>query len=218
MLVDPGIGLLDVQHPDARLGRALIEGVGLKLLEHETAGRRLELLGRDANSVTDIVLTHADPDHAGALADFPSARVHMSAEQHAALQQGRPRYLPSSFAHGPRWVLHGVSSQRWFGLEARPLPLGLSAEVLLIPLFGHTPGHCGVAIQQDGHWLLHAGDAYYLRPEVHTDDHPVSQLSARNAEDDTQRRASLSQLRRLARDHADEVRFFSYHDPDELPR
>jgi len=31
-----------------------------------------------AASVTDVVLTHADPDHVGGLADLPHARVHLS--------------------------------------------------------------------------------------------------------------------------------------------
>ena len=35
----------------------------------------------------DIVLTHGDPDHAGGLADFPTAAVHLSAEEHAAVAQ-----------------------------------------------------------------------------------------------------------------------------------
>ena len=39
--------------------------------------------------------------------------------------------------------------------------------MLLVPLAGHTWGHSGVAIAEDGGgWLLHAGDAYFYRGEV----------------------------------------------------
>jgi hypothetical protein len=38
---------------------------------------------------------------------------------------------------------------------------GLIPDVRLIPLHGHTRGHCGVAIQTLKGWLLHCGDATY---------------------------------------------------------
>jgi glyoxylase-like metal-dependent hydrolase (beta-lactamase superfamily II) len=44
---------------------------------------------------------------------------------------------------------------------------GLPPEILFVPLPGHTWGHAGVAIQQQGAgWLLHAGDAYFYRGEM----------------------------------------------------
>ena len=72
-------------------------------------------------------------------------------------------------------------------------------------------------MRQGDRWALHVGDAYYLRVELTTDDHPVSRLAAERADDDAGRRASLEQLRRLARDHAGEVELFGYHDPGEMP-
>jgi glyoxylase-like metal-dependent hydrolase (beta-lactamase superfamily II) len=121
------------------------------------------------------------------------------------------------FEHGPKWRAYGSSARRWFGLEARPVALPFESEVLLIPLFGHTLGHCGIAVRQGDRWVLHVGDAYYLRVETLTDDHPVSQLTAQRADDDARRKASLEQIRRLLRDHSDEIELFGYHDPDEFP-
>jgi glyoxylase-like metal-dependent hydrolase (beta-lactamase superfamily II) len=216
-LVDTGIGLLDVRHPDERLGRPLIDMAGFLFDEADTAVRKVEGLGFRAGDVTHAVITHGDPDHVGGLADFPQARVHLSEEERAALEKDNPRYVPIQFAHGPRWTVHPRSTGRWFGLEARPVDLGFESEVLLIPLFGHTLGHCGVAIRQGDRWALHVGDAYYLRVELETDDHPVSRLTSQRADDDTLRRASLEHLRRLARDHGDEVDLFGYHDPTEFP-
>jgi glyoxylase-like metal-dependent hydrolase (beta-lactamase superfamily II) len=216
-LVDTGIGLLDVRNPVERLGRALIDTAGFQFNESDTAVRRVGALGYRAEDVRHVVLTHGDPDHAGGLADFPDAQVHVSEEEQAHISGGHRRYVPAQFAHRPAWKTHGRSARRWFGLEARPVELGFSSEVLLVPLTGHTLGHCGVAVQQGDRWLLHAGDAYYLRVELETDDHPVSALAAQRADDDGQRRTSLENLRRLVRDHGDEVHVVGYHDLTELP-
>jgi hypothetical protein len=75
-----------------------------------------------------------------------------------------------------------------------------------------------VALRQGGRWVLHVGDACYLKVELTSDDHPVSRLAAQRADDDASRRASLKQLRRLARDHRGEVELFGYHDSAEFPR
>jgi glyoxylase-like metal-dependent hydrolase (beta-lactamase superfamily II) len=216
-LVDTGIGLEDVRRPDDRLGRELIEAVGFRLIEDETATRQIERLGLAPAGLAQIILTHADPDHTGGLADFPDAAVYLAEEERLALESGNPRYVPTHFEHGPQWQPIPPSTRRWFGLEARPVPLGFASEVLLIPLFGHTVGHCGVAVEQGGRWLLHVGDAYYLRVETERDDHPVSQLSSARADDDARRREGLEEIRRLLRDHRDEVTLFGYHDPDEFP-
>jgi glyoxylase-like metal-dependent hydrolase (beta-lactamase superfamily II) len=216
-LVDTGIGLLECQRPLERLGQPLIDSAGWQFDEAATAVRQVERMGYKPSDVKHIVLTHCDPDHAGALVDFPHARVHVSAEEKAALDRGHPRYVPLQFAHGVAWETCSPSTRRWFGLEARPVPLGFESEIFLVPLPGHTLGHCGVASRQGGRWLLHVGDAYYLRAELDTDDHPVSQLAAARADDDAARRASLERLRRLARDHADEVAMFGYHDFGEFP-
>lgn len=217
-LVDSGIGLLDCRDPDERIGPELIELAGFRFGEDDTAIRQVERLGFRPSDVAEIVLTHGDPDHAGGLADFPNARVHVAAEEHAAIVAGAVRYRAPQFAHEPRWVVAPPSDQRWFGLEARPLPIGQAGDAWLVPLFGHTLGNSGVAIRRgDDRWLLHVGDAYYLRVELTTDDHPVSALAAQRAVDDVQRRASIEALRRLKRDHDDIIEMFGYHDISEFP-
>jgi glyoxylase-like metal-dependent hydrolase (beta-lactamase superfamily II) len=216
-LIDTGIGLEDIARPLERIEKAAIDAAGFQFHEPLTAARQVERLGFRSTDVTDIVLTHGDPDHAGGLADFPAATVHVSAEEYARLGSGHRRYSPAQFAHRPQWATHPASVERWFGLEARALPLAGGADVRLVPLFGHTLGHCGVAVRHQGRWLLHVGDAYYLRVELSADDDPVSALAALRADDDELRRTSLSELRRLAREHGTEVELFGYHDFTEFP-
>jgi glyoxylase-like metal-dependent hydrolase (beta-lactamase superfamily II) len=216
-LVDAGIGLRDVRDPLGRIGREAIDMAGFRFAEEDTAFAQLERAGFRPADVAHVILTHADPDHAGGLADFPAARVHVAAEEKAALASGDARYRPPQFDHGPEWQEHGPSGRRWYGLEARELPLGFASEVLLIPLFGHTLGQCGVAIRQGDRWVLHVADAYYLRVELSTDEHPVSRLAALRAADDAMRRASLERLRRIARDHGSDVTMLGYHDITEFP-
>jgi glyoxylase-like metal-dependent hydrolase (beta-lactamase superfamily II) len=216
-LIDTGIGLQDIARPLERIGQAAIDAAGFQFHERLTAARQIERLGFRTADVGDIVLTHGDADHAGGLADFPAAAVHVSAEEHARLAVGHWRYSSAQFAHPPRWVTYSNSARQWFGAEARPLPALAGTEAFLVPLFGHTLGHCGVAVRDGRRWLLHVGDAYYLRVELSTDDHPISALASARADDDAMRRQSLALLRRIARDHGAEVELFGYHDFTEFP-
>lgn len=211
-LVDAGIGLLDCRRPDDRLGRELIDAAGFRFDESRTAIRRLEERGFLPDQVEDVVLTHADPDHTGGLADFPHATVHVSSEERAALAAGEARYQASHFDHAPRWMEHAPTGDSWQGLPARRVTVCGGAQVFLVELFGHTAGHCGVAIPQGNDWLLHAGDAYYLRAELDDPAHPVGELAAIRAHDNTRRLASLDALRRLRADLGPSLRMTGYHD------
>ena len=216
-LIDSGLGLIEMQHPHERFGEQLLNIWGFTIDENLTAVRQLEKLGFNPADVKHIVLSHADVDHAGGLRDFPNAMVHLASEELANVEAKNPRYLFNQFDHGPKWQKHGPSDERWFGLEARDLDLGLSSKVKLIPLFGHTRGHSGIAIEQGDKWVLHAADTYYRRVEVLTDDNAVTALSSHTADDNNQRIASIAALRELSREHGEKVSFFSTHDVIEFP-
>ncbi|MBY0589641.1 MBL fold metallo-hydrolase [bacterium] len=216
-LVDTGFGLAEVKNPVEQIGQQLIDTFGIIFNEAETAVRQIEKLGFRSQDVTHAIITHCDVDHVGGLADFPQAEVHLSEEEHASLMRGHHRYLPMQFVHGPKWKATSKSPRRWFGLEARPVALGFESEILLIPLFGHTFGHCGVAIQQNGKWLLHIGDTYYRKIEAISDDNPITPLTSRFADDDAQRRNSLEEVKRLARNHGNEIELCSTHEITEFP-
>ncbi len=175
LLVDTGFGRDDVATP-ARLGRVVVGALRPALEPAETAAAQVLALGHRIEDVTDVVVTHLDLDHAGGLADFPGARVHvLEAELAAATRptvRERARYLSAQWAHGPRWVTHRVEGEEWHGFGA---VTALADDVLLVPLHGHTRGHCGVAVRRPvdrgGGWLLHAGDAYFDAGEKETPAH-----------------------------------------------
>lgn len=226
VLVDSGFGVDDCRDPRRRVGevRALIRPV---LDESECAINQLARLGFAAQDVRHIVLTHLDLDHAGGLSDFPWAKVHVHRREHAAAFTSsnlfdRARYRRAQFAHGPEWVLHEESGERWNGFECVRELDGVPPEILLLPLHGHTRGHTGVAIDAGGRWLLHAGDAYFHRDEVHAAARwcpPGLDVFQRIVQaDGAARMKNQERLRELRRTRGAEVRIFSAHDPNEMPQ
>ena len=101
----------------------------------------------------------------------------------------------------------------------RALPGG-GDDVLLIPLAGHSRGHCGVAVRTSDGWLLHCGDAYFHHAEVAPAGGrtPAAlKLFESLVNVDRRRRiANQNRLRDLARTHAEEIRLICSHDPVDL--
>src|ERR1035438_7497439 len=158
VLIDTGFGLEDTRNP-RQLGLPFITAIRPRALAAETAIAQIRELGFEPSDVRHIVATHLDLDHAGGLPDFPDADVHLlGRELEAAMNPGwreRSRYIAVHWAHGPRWAQHDVGGNDWFGFESVRILPGSDAEILLIPLPGHTLGHTGVAIKQADRWLLH---------------------------------------------------------------
>lgn len=222
VLVDTGLGTRDVIDPRG-LSANFKRNTRPRLLLEETALAQIKALGYAAKDVGHIVATHLDVDHAGGLPDFPDAHVHIfKPELQSALapisKLQHRRYRPHHFAHQPKWVLHEEQGDKWFGFGAiRVLPIA-GAEVLLIPLTGHTAGHTGVAVRDGDNWLLHCGDAYYHHGTLSNPPRvPLAlRLFDRMLETDSEQRIqNQARLRKLAADHGNEVKIFCSHDPVE---
>lgn len=161
LLVDTGPGQEDYVHPPAMM-RAQRLVTRLKMDPEETAVHQVATLGYDREDVRDIALTHMHFDHCGGLPDFPNATIHVHRREYKAFK-GLPHhwldlaYVRRHLVHQPELLLYEDASGSWFGFEAIRLPF--EPEMWMIPLFGHTRGHCGFALQTKTGWLFHVGGA-----------------------------------------------------------
>lgn len=161
VLVDTGLGRGDYTRLPAIL--RIFRAVTIVPLDAgEAIVRQIARLGHEPQDVRHIVLTHMHFDHCGGLPDFPDATVHVHGREYEAFT-GHPRgwmdlaYVRRHTAHRPRIELYDDTGERWFDWPAIRLPF--EPEMWLVPLFGHTRGHCGVAMRTASGWLFHCGDA-----------------------------------------------------------
>lgn len=226
ILVDTGFGTGDVTR-SGEMDRQFKALTRPRLETAETAIEQVRTLGFDPADVRHVVLTHLDIDHAGGLPDFPEAEVHLWTRELETMQnpprRERRRYRMSSdhWAHGPRWATHQFGGDTWLGFESvRVLPES-AAEILLIPLPGHTFGHTGVVVRERERWLLHCGDAYFFHGDIETPRSCPPGLRAFQSliqADGKLRHQNQERLRELAQRESGEVTLICSHDPLELER
>jgi glyoxylase-like metal-dependent hydrolase (beta-lactamase superfamily II) len=225
VLVDTGLGMHSIRHPES-LGGFFRRMARPRLDPAETAVAQIRELGFSPEDVRDIIVTHLDPDHAGGLADFQHARVHLHAPELAAAKtpegMERARYQQAQWAQGVQWCPHEVTGETWEGFDSvRPLPEAGDA-VLMVPLPGHSRGHTGVAVRTSDGWLLHCGDAYMFHGEIDSQrPHCTPGLRLMQWIDETDglaRRHNRERLLDLARRRSGEIELFCSHDPLEWQR
>ncbi len=161
VLIDTGPGLQDYEHPPfiLKLFRIFTK---MPLDPHETAISQVRQLGYRPEDVRHIVLTHMHFDHCGGLPDFPLARVHVHRREFEAFT-GKARrwtdmaYVQRHIAHVSDWVFYNTGDEKWYDFNAIPLPF--TPEMWLVPLHGHSWGHCGVAVKMAKGWYFNAADA-----------------------------------------------------------
>ncbi|MBR0822532.1 MBL fold metallo-hydrolase [Bradyrhizobium liaoningense] len=154
ILIDAGLG----SDPDLHLPRA---GQLIK---------RLEAVGIDLGSVTDLVLTHLHMDHIGGLLVDgvkerlrPDLRIHVAAaevkfwEAPDFSQTAMPPGFPDALrATAKRFVKEYGSQLRQFDEQHEVAP-----GVVVRRTGGHTPGHSVVRVASGGDALTFAGDAVF---------------------------------------------------------
>ena len=225
VIVDTGFGLDQVRTPKL-IGQPLKSLIRPQLDEGQTAVRQVEALDFSVSDVRHLVPTHLDVDHAGGLPDFPDAELHVWRPEMDAIQNPRlkekPRVMKHLFEHGPKWHPHDVDGDEWMGFEAvRPLP-GTDAEILIVPLPGHTRGHSVIAVRDSEGWLLHCGDAYFHRNQVATPAGCPPGLRAFQAVAGLERKRRLENEERLRElnerkgGEGGEIRMFCAHDHAEF--
>lgn len=222
VLVDTGLGLSDLAHATQRFGRSWMLKARPKLRVEETAAHQVEALGFARTDVRHIVVTHLDGDHAGGLPDFPTATVHVFEREHRsamspATRLERQRYCPDHLRDRPNFRTYALDAgETWFGFQRVRAVDRADPEILLVPLAGHTPGHCGVAVRTSRGWLLHCGDAYFDHRALQERDGTPMGLRWFERQMQTDRqvgRANQKRLANLLRDHAAQVVLCNSHDP-----
>jgi glyoxylase-like metal-dependent hydrolase (beta-lactamase superfamily II) len=161
VLIDTGPGLEDYTHPHwmMRLFRAMFS---LRNDPREAAVNQVRRLGYKPEDVRHIILTHMHFDHCGGLPDFPWAKVHVHRREYEAFT-GKSRrwtdmaYFQRHIASVPEWALVDTGEGMWFDFSAIRLPF--EPEIWLVPLHGHSWGHCGVVVKTETGWFFNAADA-----------------------------------------------------------
>jgi glyoxylase-like metal-dependent hydrolase (beta-lactamase superfamily II) len=226
VLVDSGLGTMDLRDPLLRLGRAFAAMGRIGRDESLAAVHQVRALGFSPEDVRHVILTHMDLDHAGGLADFPRAKVHVHALEYTAAHardnlRDKNRYVPAQWAHGPVFQVYREGGETWNGFAAIRALVGLPEEILLVPLAGHTRGHTGVAVWRGGRWLLHAGDAYFHHAEMEGDKYScpggLRAFQSLVETDRAARKMNQARLRQLVASRGD-VSVFCAHDLVELDR
>jgi N-acyl homoserine lactone hydrolase len=152
--------LIDTGMPRAVLAGA--EGIGPLMRprggEEAHVVSRLAALGVSPEAVTHVVATHFHFDHAGALGDFPHARIVAQRAAVEAARAGSPREQALVGAPGLNWQLVDGDTD-------------LIPGVRLLRTDGHAVGHQSVFVTLPGsRRFLLAIDAIYSRDQIAADD------------------------------------------------
>lgn len=219
VLIDTGFGTRDYKEPAVKM-RFFLKYMGVPKLPEETALAQVNNLGYEPKDVKHIIQTHLHVDHAGGLADFPWADVHVFQDEYQAIQNPRGMmefaFVQEHWKHKPTWVIHQLSGQKWFEFDAISILETPEVDFWLIPLPGHTRGHCGVALGKPGNWLLHCGDAaspFHAGADLHNRGPSAYQLNFMPGKLANRILGGhVPRIRSFLKEHESEVKAISAHD------
>ena len=173
-------------------------------------GESLAAAGIDANSVTDIFISHVHGDHIGGLVNaqgalaFPNAAIHISKPEWAYLSGMKPEAAKEL----------GIADQATLVAAMTPKVNAFEPSADLVPgvvqaveIRGHTPGHSGYLITSGTDSVLYVGDS------MHNYVVSVQKPEWTMAYDGDRKTGAASRAALVAKLAADGQRVFSVHFP-----
>jgi glyoxylase-like metal-dependent hydrolase (beta-lactamase superfamily II) len=168
VVFDAGLSTAFATHPRQYAGWLNERVCRFRSLPGMHLSQQMKDQGLDPQDVTHVVLSHLHYDHTGDLCAFARARVSVSRQEWEAAQaplsplQG---YLPREFAQA-KWVPLDFATdvspslsdiaQHLYGHD-----LMADGTLVVVPTFGHTPGHQSLLAFLPRGVALLAGDAVY---------------------------------------------------------
>jgi glyoxylase-like metal-dependent hydrolase (beta-lactamase superfamily II) len=159
VVFDSGLHINTQDNPAAHVGQVLAAVHQFDYRTGEDIAARLTSIDVDPASVTHVVNSHLHFDHCGGNALLPNATVVVQRRELDAAKGGGDvkGYVTADFDTGqPRRLIDGQHDL--FG----------DGSVVLIPTYGHTPGHQSVRVQTDNGEFVLCGDACYLKESLGT--------------------------------------------------
>lgn len=178
ILIDTGVHASANVDPRQNLGWfGALMARGITMDRDQTAAALCRARGVDPASISLIVMTHLHFDHAGGLADFPSATVIVSEPE------WRSAIASTSAIRGyvraqldPRLSYQTVDFQMAKAIRRDPfdkaLDLFADGSVTLVCTPGHSSGHMSVILRLRDREALIAGDAIYTMATLRDDERP----------------------------------------------
>lgn len=126
---------------------------------------RAQLDAAAIGPIRRIVLSHAHWDHASGLEDFPEAEVWLSEEEHGFVRDAKSRVgtaWPSQVSNKAfTWKDIAFDAKPHEGFE-RSLDMFGDGRVVLVPMYGHTPGSVGMFVTvSSGRRYFFVGDVVW---------------------------------------------------------
>ncbi len=137
------------------------EDLDVTLDPQDVLTKHLERLEIDADRVRYAVVSHLHFDHAGGLKDLPNATLVVQKREWEA---GWDKPVADHYGLRKRYFDHGHQVLQVDGEH----DLFGDGAVMLIPSFGHTPGHQSARVKSDAGEHLLIGDACYHAEVVET--------------------------------------------------
>ncbi len=168
VVFDAGLNAAFATHPRQYAGWLNERVVRFRSFPGMHLSQQMKEHGLDPQDATQVVLSHLHYDHTGDLSAFPRARVLLSRQEWEASQapfSPLRGYLPREFAQAelvPLDFATDVSpslsdiAQQLYGHD-----LMSDGTLIVVPTFGHTPGHQSLLAFLPHGVVLLAGDAVY---------------------------------------------------------